>query len=70
MRGDRHQRGYGSAWDVTRLRILERDHHVCAYCGGVATSVDHVIAKARGGSDDDANLVAACLSCNARKRDR
>ena len=31
---------------------------------------DHVIPKARGGTDDRANLAVLCRSCNGRKRDR
>lgn len=30
--------------------------------------VDHVVPKAHGGSNEDANLVLACNSCNSRKR--
>ena len=42
----------------------------CGYCGQPATTVDHVTPKARGGADDEGNLMAACLSCNSGKRDR
>ena len=30
-------------------------------------TVDHVVAKARGGTDDLDNLTAACAPCNTRK---
>lgn len=53
--------------------ILERDEHVCQYCGPTgrkATTVDHVIPKSRGGSSNPTNLVAACLECNQKKADR
>ena len=39
----------------------------CVYCGKPATSVDHVIALARGGLEIEANLVPACASCNGSK---
>lgn len=39
----------------------------CAYCCGVAETVDHIVALAGGGSDEWDNLTAACVSCNARK---
>lgn len=42
----------------------------CCYCGGKATTIDHVIALSAGGSDDIDNLVPACGRCNSGKRDR
>lgn len=43
--------------------------NVCAYCGGPAESVDHVIPLAKGGSHWPANLRPACKRCNSAKRD-
>lgn len=57
-------------WKKLRLRVLRRDGNTCAYCGDVATEVDHVIPLVRGGSDDAENLVACCRSCNSRKKDQ
>ncbi|MWF47199.1 HNH endonuclease, partial [Escherichia coli] len=28
----RHQRGYGSKWDVIRVRVLQRDKGLCQLC--------------------------------------
>lgn len=39
----------------------------CAYCGGQATTVDHVVPRSRGGSDTWDNLTGACNRCNASK---
>lgn len=54
-----------------RFEILRRDGNTCRYCGAsapaVAIVVDHVTPIALGGSDDPANLVAACHDCNAGK---
>ena len=50
--------------------ILERDEHVCQYCGKKANTVDHVVPKSRGGSSSPVNLVAACMPCNQKKADR
>lgn len=80
-RGSRHARGYGSGWDKTRLRIFERDNGLCQEClrSGRLTPVgdkpysafcDHVIPKAEGGTDDDANLQTLCRSCHSAKTDR
>jgi hypothetical protein len=56
-----------------RFRILHRDTFVCRYCGAKPGSefleVDHLIPRARGGSDNDINLVTACKTCNRRKSD-
>ena len=60
----------GWHWRQRRERVLKRDGHVCRYCRGPATTVDHVVALTRGGSNEEANLVAACASCNSRKNDR
>ena len=54
-------------WKNQRLRVLQRDGYVCQYCGGEATQVDHVIARAMGGGHDLDNLVACCALCNSRK---
>ncbi len=40
----------------------------CCYCGGKASlSVDHLLPRARGGSDEGENMVWACRSCNSSK---
>nr|WP_310615838.1 HNH endonuclease signature motif containing protein [Pantoea cypripedii] len=71
----RHQRGYGSAWDIRRARILTRDKHLCQQClrNGRATAaktVDHIKPKAHGGTDDDSNLEALCWPCHKSKTAR
>jgi 5-methylcytosine-specific restriction endonuclease McrA len=67
-----HRPGRGStrAWRKLRTRILRRDNHTCFYCAAEANTVDHRIPVARGGTDDDSNLVAACASCNGTKGTR
>ena len=54
-----------------RFEVLRRDNHTCRYCGAAAPdveiTVDHVLPVALGGTDDSANLVAACRDCNAGK---
>lgn len=57
-------------WNAIRHRILKRDGAMCAYCGSLARTVDHVVPRSRGGSHDDANLVACCWLCNSRKCSR
>lgn len=59
----------GSGWEWQRQvkRVLKRDGGVCRWCGGKATTADHVQARAFGGSDELHNLVAACQRCNMRR---
>lgn len=65
-----------SLWDPDgnpRLRrrlaayVLDRDDYTCRWCGGPATTIDHVIARALGGSDSLDNLAAACSPCNSAR---
>jgi 5-methylcytosine-specific restriction endonuclease McrA len=55
---------------AARRSILHRDKNQCGYCGGAATTIDHIFPKSRGGLDTWDNLIAACLPCNQRKRNR
>jgi len=65
------QIGRSSAtWHKLRTAILKRDGYECAYCGAHANSVDHIIPAAHGGEDHPDNLIAACGSCNSKKRDK
>lgn len=73
-RGSRQSRGYGADWDRTRARILVRDGYRCqceeCKAAGLltpATDVDHRIARADGGSEDDDNLQAMGHECHKRK---
>jgi len=43
------------------------DEAVCVYCGGQATEYDHVVPIAKGGTNDDANIVRCCHHCNLMK---
>lgn len=57
-----------------RRRSLVREFGRCAYCGtdfrrgnfGRAT-LDHVVPRVQGGSDDYANLAPCCGACNQSK---
>lgn len=58
----------GPAW--SRWGVLDRDGRRCGYCGGPATTVDHILPRSRGGKNHWLNTVAACGGCNQRKGDR
>ncbi|EPY8414567.1 HNH endonuclease [Klebsiella aerogenes] len=68
----RHERGYGRPWEIRRARVLQRDKYLCQNCRrhGIATkatTVDHIIPKAHGGTDDDSNLESLCWPCHRKK---
>ena len=65
--------------DATRESVLAKTGGVCVYCAVALTldtseptsyEPDHVLPVALGGTDDIANLVPSCLSCNRKKRAR
>lgn len=39
----------------------------CAYCGGAAATLDHIVPVSRGGANGWENLTAACKPCNSSK---
>jgi 5-methylcytosine-specific restriction endonuclease McrA len=55
---------------LTRRAVFARDGGRCAYCGGSAASIDHVVPRSRGGRHAWDNVVAACHRCNRIKADR
>jgi 5-methylcytosine-specific restriction endonuclease McrA len=60
----------GRSIPVSRRGVLRRDGSRCAYCGGSASTIDHVLPRSRGGKDTWNNLVLACTKCNVRKGNR
>lgn len=53
-----------------RKMALQRDQHLCLWCGQSATTVDHIIPSSKGGSDLPRNLLASCSDCNSRRGNR
>lgn len=60
-----------SVGKAKRFRVLRRCNFRCHYCGRPASEVpleiDHVVLRSLDGSDDESNLVAACVDCNRGK---
>lgn len=55
----------------TRQRLgISCTGETCAYCGGKATTIDHLIPKSSGGLDTEDNMVPCCKSCNSSKKDK
>jgi len=60
-------RGY--AWRKLRTQVLAEEAR-CRACGAPgqpADHVDHRLPRARGGTDDRANLQRLCRTCHSRK---
>ncbi len=59
-----------------RAAVRERADGVCEYCRapewiiGQSFEVDHIVPRAKDGTDDLANLCWACPGCNASKQAR
>ena len=60
----------------TRTRLAEAQNWRCCWCGqGVipepnkknSATIEHIIPKSQGGSDDMSNLAVACSSCNNKR---
>lgn len=59
----------GRPWRRKRAAILLRDEYTCQACGLVTLQleVDHIVNRARGGLDDEANLQSLCVPCHKLK---
>ena len=68
MSGIEYQQGELMGYEV-REYLLEKWKRKCAYCGkeNVPLEVEHIIPRARGGSDRISNLAIACTKCNQKK---
>jgi hypothetical protein len=66
--GVEYQQGDLLGYEV-REYLLEKWGRKCAYCGAedVPLEVEHIIPKARGGSNRVSNLTLACRGCNQKK---
>src|SRR5574342_210705 len=73
--GSRSQRALLINW------VYDRTHGYCTYCGEKihfvnhgelwrvgSWEMDHLVPRVRGGSDEPANLVPACVGCNRSKK--
>jgi 5-methylcytosine-specific restriction endonuclease McrA len=53
-------------WAGTRAKVLLEEPR-CRWCGQPSTEVDHIINRARGGTDARSNLAGMCRNCHAKK---
>ena len=66
--GVEYQQGELAGYEV-REYLLEKWGRTCAYCGkkDVPLQVEHIVPRARGGSNRVSNLTLACQPCNQKK---
>jgi 5-methylcytosine-specific restriction endonuclease McrA len=66
--GVEYQQGTLHGYEV-REYLLEKFNRTCAYCGAknVPLQVEHIVPRAKGGTDRVSNLVIACVDCNQSK---
>jgi 5-methylcytosine-specific restriction endonuclease McrA len=66
--GVEYQQGALAGYEV-REYLLAKWGRRCAYCGasGVPLQVEHIVPRARGGTDRVSNLTTACAPCNTAK---
>jgi len=54
--------------------IIKSDKHPCTYCKIILTkdqmTIDHILPKSKGGTDDYNNLTISCIACNKEKKDK
>jgi hypothetical protein len=54
-----------------RRQILDEWDNLCAYCGQPGDTLDHILARSKGGSMSVVNnLVCCCKFCNGSKSDQ
>jgi 5-methylcytosine-specific restriction endonuclease McrA len=68
VNGVEYQQGELAGYEV-REYLLEKFDRKCVYCGatGVPLQVEHMMPKARGGTNRVSNLTIACARCNDAK---
>jgi hypothetical protein len=56
---------------LNRQNIFKRDGNKCVYCGSKSRlTIDHLIPRAKGGTNTWKNLVTCCGHCNVKKGDK
>jgi 5-methylcytosine-specific restriction endonuclease McrA len=60
-----------------RLAIYLRDRLTCLYCladlhgaDPADLTLDHIVCRADGGSNESSNLITACRGCNSSRQDQ
>jgi len=63
-----HTANSSEAKRLWRAKIKEEWDWMCAYCGSdINLTIDHIVPKAKGGTDFTENCLCACHKCNQDK---
>ena len=57
-----------------KFRVFIKDDFTCTYCAKPMSpktklTVDHIVPKAKGGTNAYSNITTACQCCNGKKAD-
>ncbi|MGJ5674786.1 MAG: RNA-guided endonuclease IscB [Nostochopsis sp.] len=68
IQGKEYQQGTLAGYE-TREYLLLKWNRQCAYCGikDVPLQIEHILARAKGGSNSITNLALSCEKCNVKK---
>jgi 5-methylcytosine-specific restriction endonuclease McrA len=71
VRGVEYQQGELMGYEA-REYLLEKWHRSCAYCakGDLALQIEHIVPRAKLGTNRLSNLCLACEPCNRKKGDQ
>jgi 5-methylcytosine-specific restriction endonuclease McrA len=64
MSGRHDYQGMNWIRQEKRHAIYVRDGFTCKHCGEPGKTLDHVVPRSEGGSNEASNLVTACGKCN------
>lgn len=64
---DIYSKGYADRIPILHAQLMAKVPEFRDRWNNDLATLDHVIEHARGGSDDESNLVVACAPCNAER---
>jgi 5-methylcytosine-specific restriction endonuclease McrA len=68
IEGCQYQQGTLAGYEL-REYLLDKWARTCAYCGkqNISLQIEHIVPRAKGGTDRVSNLTLACEKCNLAK---